>query len=348
MRAWSALSLSGLLFIGACAADSPTAQDSPQFAVNGSGRLEVYNAGVPRAVPQTPCLNDERRRQFDFWLGEWNAGGTHSKIESILDGCVISEHYAGGSGRSINAFDPDDGLWHQTWVTVFHNGHLRLAGGLENGEMVLSGRRVQPNRVEWVDVFRWSRQSLDQVTQAFSLVVRRDATVFFQTSAAVVYTRPVTRPIPPPPVTTGCQAGGPAQAARQIDFWQGDWSVSREHGPALGRALVRSDLSGCLMEENYSTDLGYGATSFTYFDFVEQRWYRTYIDSEGERLELKGGFVNGALIMTGEEPGPDGARFQVRMTLAPAGATIVRQTWETRSDDAAPWRMDLVLDFTRS
>ena len=41
-------------------------------------------------------------------------------------------------GQSINAYDRVSGLWHQTWVDK--NGNvLLLSGGIEDGNMVLSG-----------------------------------------------------------------------------------------------------------------------------------------------------------------------------------------------------------------
>src|SRR4051794_20950411 len=92
-------------------------------------------ADEPAKKPPHPCPTDPRYRQLDFWIGEWTVTGPKgkvagtSKIERILDGCVILENWTdshGSSGKSFNIFDQRDNQWHQTWVEdtgdqqVFH------------------------------------------------------------------------------------------------------------------------------------------------------------------------------------------------------------------------------------
>ena len=46
---------------------------------------------------KTPCTGNKVYRQFDFWIGEWEAYGLNgkkagdSKISVILDSCIIFE-----------------------------------------------------------------------------------------------------------------------------------------------------------------------------------------------------------------------------------------------------------------
>lgn len=79
------------------------------------------------AFPQatSPCPADPERHHFDFWLGEWNVTtiqgnqvGT-SRIESIANGCALLENWTGGrggTGKSINAYNPVIKQWQQYWV----------------------------------------------------------------------------------------------------------------------------------------------------------------------------------------------------------------------------------------
>jgi hypothetical protein len=111
---------------------------------------------------QAACDAPERR-QFDFWLGAWRVDGAkglagHNRIESIEDGCALLEHWrgtGGGSGTSLNVYDPVARRWLQTWVdrdgTV-----LRLAGGWNGTAMVLEGSLPDPatgaavaQRISW-------------------------------------------------------------------------------------------------------------------------------------------------------------------------------------------------------
>jgi tetratricopeptide (TPR) repeat protein len=72
-----------------------------------------------------PCAFDDRHRQLDFWIGDWDvvtagdqpAGESH--VEAILGTCVIFENWTGlqgMSGKSFNFIDPATDRWKQTWV----------------------------------------------------------------------------------------------------------------------------------------------------------------------------------------------------------------------------------------
>ncbi len=96
---------------------------------------------------QHPCAIDPVYRQFDFWIGEWEAFNTNgkkagdSKISLLLDSCIIFEEWtstqAGYAGKSYNTYNPVTKKWQQYWVdnrggiTEYFNGHF------ENNTMVL-------------------------------------------------------------------------------------------------------------------------------------------------------------------------------------------------------------------
>lgn len=84
---------------------------------------------------------------FDFWLGEWEVVGPlgrtlgTSSITSVFGTGALAEHWrgvGGVEGRSLNAYDRQRGVWHQTWVDS-SGGLLMLDGGLVDGAMVLRG-----------------------------------------------------------------------------------------------------------------------------------------------------------------------------------------------------------------
>jgi len=84
---------------------------------------------APAASAQRPC-SDTVYRQFDFWLGEWEAFGPagkkagDSKISCILDSCIILEEWTSAgmnrglryAGKSFNTYNAATGQWQQTWV----------------------------------------------------------------------------------------------------------------------------------------------------------------------------------------------------------------------------------------
>jgi hypothetical protein len=84
-----------------------------------------FKAVVTRADRNArPCAYRLEARQLDFWVGEWDVemGGAtvgESRIEKILNDCVIFENWTsanGYSGKSFNVYDPDKKRWQQTWV----------------------------------------------------------------------------------------------------------------------------------------------------------------------------------------------------------------------------------------
>lgn len=127
------------------------------FAVLASAGVSDANrtrfASGNQAPPAKSCSALEYR-QFDFWIGDWDAfdaddpgkAVARNQVESILDGCVVREDYrglSGSEGQSFSIYDATRKVWHQTWVT--NRGVLLvIEGTFQNGEMVLSG--VDPAR----------------------------------------------------------------------------------------------------------------------------------------------------------------------------------------------------------
>jgi hypothetical protein len=93
-------------------------------------------------------------RQFDFWIGEWTVTVPDGKVAGVnritreYGDCVIHERYVterGYAGESLNSWDADRKVWHQTWVdnagTV-----LLLDGRLVGNAMVLEGPGIDEGR----------------------------------------------------------------------------------------------------------------------------------------------------------------------------------------------------------
>ena len=125
--------------------------------------LALLGAAAVHAAdtPPTPTLGctAAASHAFDFWIGRWTvtdpAGNTagHSRIESILSGCSISERWEGRSGItgvSYSAWDAKTKVWHQFWVDAQGNV-ARLQGGLVKGAMVLqsSPSPTHVDRITW-------------------------------------------------------------------------------------------------------------------------------------------------------------------------------------------------------
>jgi hypothetical protein len=105
-------------------------------------------AAEPSHTPQQPGCSGPDYRQFDFFLGDWDAFdvtapdrlAARNQVTRILDGCVVHEHYwqrDGLVGESFSLYDAAHHHWHQTWITN-RGSLLLLDGGLDGDRMVLT------------------------------------------------------------------------------------------------------------------------------------------------------------------------------------------------------------------
>jgi tetratricopeptide (TPR) repeat protein len=92
---------------------------------------------------QRPCAYTAENREFDFWLGEWTVTTTlgaipagDSKIELILEDCVVQENWKSQSGpysgKSYNIYNQSLKRWEQYWVDNV-GGNIFFYGGLKDG-----------------------------------------------------------------------------------------------------------------------------------------------------------------------------------------------------------------------
>ena len=105
---------------------------------------DASEAAAPKA---TPCEQDARFQEFDFWVGQWDvhdAKGTFVGENSIRreeSGCVLIENWSGAkgsTGMSINYLDKITDEWVQSWHAA--GGYqIDIRGGLTGEGMLLTG-----------------------------------------------------------------------------------------------------------------------------------------------------------------------------------------------------------------
>ncbi len=131
----------------------------PLLAAASVSAAILSATGTPPAPAAPAACAASESRQFDFWIGDWNvvdAKGKvagHNRIESILGGCALAEHWdgaGGGHGVSYNAYDANAKVWRQFWVDS-HGGVLQLEGAFAANRMAL--RSTKPgnhiDRITW-------------------------------------------------------------------------------------------------------------------------------------------------------------------------------------------------------
>jgi hypothetical protein len=123
---------------------------------------------------------------------------------------------------------------------------------------------------------------------------------------------------------------------RQFDFWVGDWTVVRsDNGKYAGHNRIDSVLGGCALHESWTGAGGVKGNSYNAYDASRGVWHQTWVDSTGELLVLEGRFVDGKMVLQGQQQGVDGKAVQNRITWTPLAGGKVRQRWETSTDGKA-------------
>ncbi len=89
-------------------------------------------------------------KQFDFWVGNWDVynaegslvGKNVINIKPFEGGLILMEHWTsagGGSGRSMNYYEPVSRRWKQIWVDS--KGVLETSGVWKDGSLRFRGER---------------------------------------------------------------------------------------------------------------------------------------------------------------------------------------------------------------
>lgn len=119
------------------------------LALAPSARAQATNQPPPR-----PCENNLAWQRLDFWVGDWDVyvGETKvgaNRIEKILHGCALLEHWRdarGRQGKSLFYFNPVTGDWKQVWVT--ESGSVKektLLADYDGPGVRFQGRLPQPD-----------------------------------------------------------------------------------------------------------------------------------------------------------------------------------------------------------
>lgn len=136
--------------------------------------LPLLVASVRAQQPARSSCTGANHRQFDFWIGTWevtdSAGTTMygtNRVASEEDGCLVHENWAGsrgGTGQSLNFYDPLKQQWEQVWVGS-DGLVLQITGHLDGRSMVLEGDGMGPGGKLVKHRASWTPQSDGRVRQ---------------------------------------------------------------------------------------------------------------------------------------------------------------------------------------
>jgi hypothetical protein len=139
-------------------------------------------------------------------------------------------------------------------------------------------------------------------------------------------------------------------AARQFDFWLGEWDCSWDDGERRHVATnsVYLDLGGKVVVENFDgrPSLDFQGLSFSVYDRNAGCWKQTWVDSEGSYLDFAGGFENGVMELrrNGEV---DGVPAIFRMRWENIERESLDWSWQRSGDGGETWASLWEIDYSR-
>ena len=150
-------------------------------------------------------------------------------------------------------------------------------------------------------------------------------------------------------VASAAQAAPPRACAapehRQFDFWVGHWRVSPTgKSDIVAESRIESLYGGCAVREDWRPKSNPGGGSLNSYVPAEHAWRQTWVGSQGERVDFKGGWTGKSMVLTGDWPEPDGRARIVRMTYTKDASGAVRQLGEESHDGGKTWAPS--FDFT--
>ncbi len=135
--------------------------------------VSLAAAQAPTVVETRPCKESPEYRGMDFWVGEWEVESARgrpagdSKIELVLDGCIVLENWTGRNGytgKSFNLFHHDSSTWEQIWVD--NQGQVtRYEGKAKDGNIYYRTERVDPDGKKTPARMTFFPQGPDRVRQ---------------------------------------------------------------------------------------------------------------------------------------------------------------------------------------
>jgi hypothetical protein len=136
-------------------------------------------------------------------------------------------------------------------------------------------------------------------------------------------------------------------AARQFDFWLGEWDLTWGGG-GRGTASVYLDLDDKVVVASLDArpSRDYQAIGHAVYDRVDGCWKHTWVDSDGSYLDFAGGFEDGVMDLRRDALADDGfALYRVRWF--DIARNTLRWAYERSGDGGATWDVLWEIGYRR-
>lgn len=146
------------------------------------------------------------------------------------------------------------------------------------------------------------------------------------------------------PVPAACSTSA---ESRQLDFWLGDWTVSRADGQPTGSSNVSLTLDRCLVVERWEGKMGHKGENLLAYSFDDKNWHGMFTDNEGRVHIFKGLVSDGNAEFRGPSSGENGQTVLNRLRIVRETPNKIVQTWEKSNDGGKSWTTVFQGEYVR-
>ena len=151
--------------------------------------------------------------------------------------------------------------------------------------------------------------------------------------------------------TTGCSCALYSglrrnPAARELDYWLGDWAVASPGSLDKGHSRVYASLDKCLVVESWGSDTtDHKGENVLAYSAEDQTWYGLFVDNRG-RVHALSDVTPGSAEFRGPCDA-DGKAILKRVRVVRVNADSVEQIWEKSLDSGASWATEFRMGYSR-
>ncbi len=175
--------------------------------------------------------------------------------------------------------------------------------------------------------------------------VRHTATLLLGALTALWATKPVRAASRTERLSPSCVS---TPAARQLDYWLGQWIVAPPGSAGTGHSTVTLSLDKCLMTERWRSDASdHNGENALAYSAEDDAWHGLFVDNHGRVHAFTGTATTGVAELRGPSRDAQGAAVLNRLRMARVSADTVEQTWEKSIDKGATWATEYRMRYVR-
>lgn len=115
----------------------------------------------------------------------------------------------------------------------------------------------------------------------------------------------------------------------QFDYWVGEWDVFDVNEKLVGTNKIDKQYDNCVLQEKWTSKGFTRGTSYNFYDKSDDSWNQVWIDNLGFVLRLKGGLVNGNMVLKSDILNGQAGPFYHQISWIKNENGTITQLWET-------------------